>query len=913
MISKNLAEAFASRVAVEEFTFDSSVGGQQVVVFDTSAIKVTGSHPYAVTKNRAVTAAAALICGHGSLTAACHDALCRPPTSGGTGGSTPTRTGKGFGGLSALRDHRVAPKAKFSLPPTEQQMDAAGIDSSLLSKNRQKAFVKTFFEFDLPEGHKSVVTRVDLSEGKATVVGKIVDKYGSSRGNWEREITNSTDWYDVAKTEPSPHGSDHQNLKMTEGYKVDHTSFEMNDSKQGSGIGSAFIAASVARYKEMGIDHVTVYAGDSVGGYAWAREGFRIEDGTKDRSPFNSSGTDWMSRHGQIDKLADTASRKMDDLEAKGIMSMYDLKIARRDLATLRTASGAGEDVQPIHIASIGENGGHFKAQASSGDYYDSWAGKEMLLGATWQGAYYFDSNTAITAAAGLICEHGSLTAACHSAACRPPGSGGTGGSSPKGSVAPSPTGVHNRTAFTAEISMMIRSHEHLKSLSATQIEANIQSITNALNERQRSREARGSIYNNTTTSGDAYGWKRDDLERYNKHLELRDNISTAIYKLDKMARDKTFVPETDAERLVYDALQTHLARADLKEQTVVSFDGGTFLFHGYTRPIITVPPVTVDEETEKAVRLVGQRINEEINERMKSFDSVESENQYLIHSSSITSIVREYFPLATHNDWAIISMGDESYVQTLGNGSTGNAEMGKLRYDHPMKVALKAYVEGKNLAPTIDLQVARDRDTHFQKTALEVMSEVRSMDGTFKNTPKKVKPKPGTFKGFSTHDQVVKGAQFYPTDWIDKSNESPRPVAFKQTKSRAHYQHAINKDGNAIITLDGSPSTTVHEMAHRMERVVPGVLELESVFYSRRTQGERLKHLGKGYGAKELTREDQFYDPYVGKTYGDQAYEVLSMGTQQLLSHRTWTKVDPEYQSFVLGTLATASWKEVS
>lgn len=854
---------------------------------------------------------------------ACHEAACRPPTSGGTGGSTPARTGKGFGGLSAPRDRRVAPKAKFKLPPTGQQMDAAGIPEFQTTKERQQAFVKTFFEFDLPEGHQSRLTSVRIQDGQAIVSGVITDKYGSMRGDFERKIRDADGWYDAAKVEPSPYGPEHQNLKTFEGMSVDHTSFAMNESKQGSGIGSSFIAQSVARYKEMGIDHVTVHAGDAVGGYAWAREGFRVEDGTKNRNPFNTSGSDWMSRHEQIDKLADTASRKLDDLEATGVIPMYDLKVARQDLAALRVASAAGEDVQPIHIASLGEGDGHFRAQAPSGDYYDSWAGKEMLLGASWQGAYYFDASKAITAAAGLVCEHGSLTAACHDASCRPPTSGGTGGSVSRGGTsaprvktkgdAPSATGVpkHNRTAFTAEIANMIRSTESLKSLGAEQIQEDIKTMNDAANERQRSREARGSIDNNIYSESHTYGWRHHEPERYKQHTQMREQVRTAMNKMEKMAREPDFQPVNDGERLVYDTLKKHLARQDISQDTTVVVDGLAVTLRGYNRTAVTKPPVPVDDAVVAAVTRIGARINDEINERMKSFEPTKSEEAYVGHMDAVTNIIREYFPLATHNDWAFVSFGNDGYVQTLGSGANGSAEMGRLQFDHPMKQKLKAYMEGKNLAPTIDFQIERDRDTHFQRMALEVMSEVRSMDGTFNNTPKKVKPKSGSMRAFSTHDQVVKGAQFYPTEWIDASNANPRQVGFKQTKSRAHYQHTANKDGLATVTLDGSLPTTIHEMAHRMERTVPGVLELESTFYDRRTQGESLKHLGKGYGAKELTREDKFYDPYVGKSYGDQAYEVLSMGTQQLTAKRTWDKIDSDYQGFILGTLATAYWKE--
>ena len=181
--------------------------------------------------------------------------------------------------------------------------------------------------------------------------------------------------------------------------------------------------------------------------------------------------------------------------------------------------------------------------------------------------------------------------------------------------------------------------------------------------------------------------------------------------------------------------------------------------------------------------------------------------------------------------------------------------------------------------------------------TVKEVLGEIRNLGGTLDGTPRHRKPTWN--RGLSSNEQVTRAASWYPSEWIDRSNERG-PVNFKQTKGRAHY-----RDVDSQITLDGTVPTAVHEIAHRMEYTVPGVRALEEQFYARRTAGESLKHLGKGHGRNEVTREDQFFNPYAGKSYDGRAYEIMSMGYEHLRTKTGWDKIDPDYRAFVLGTLA--------
>jgi hypothetical protein len=61
----------------------------------------------------------------------------------------------------------------------------------------------------------------------------------------------------------------------------------------------------------------------------------------------------------------------------------------------------------------------------------------------------------------------------------------------------------------------------------------------------------------------------------------------------------------------------------------------------------------------------------------------------------------------------------------------------------------------------------------------------------------------------------------------------------------------------------------------------------------------------GYGYKQGEVTREDKFSEPYMGKEYGGKYYELLTMGMEGLWSG---TEVlDAEYRRWLLGLLALA------
>jgi len=151
--------------------------------------------------------------------------------------------------------------------------------------------------------------------------------------------------------------------------------------------------------------------------------------------------------------------------------------------------------------------------------------------------------------------------------------------------------------------------------------------------------------------------------------------------------------------------------------------------------------------------------------------------------------------------------------------------------------------------------------------------------------------------------------ADTYPRAWLEMSAGPQRLHIELLDKRRAFCD---NKYG-IHVAEDTIDTTTLHELGHYFEDVVPGLHDAIVEFYDYRTKRSGLTAMGKGYEDWEKTRRDKFVDKYMGKEYmqGSNRYatEILSMGMEFLFGvpnqqRRLWTK-DPEYAKFVLGLLA--------
>lgn len=147
-----------------------------------------------------------------------------------------------------------------------------------------------------------------------------------------------------------------------------------------------------------------------------------------------------------------------------------------------------------------------------------------------------------------------------------------------------------------------------------------------------------------------------------------------------------------------------------------------------------------------------------------------------------------------------------------------------------------------------------------------------------------------------------LKAYDVYPNDWIKRSIDKGN-LSLKSVK-RGYYD-----DKKGIIALSGNGNeqifaTAIHELGHRMERVVPSILKQEDEFYKRRTENEKLQWMGKGYSKNELTRKDNFVHSYMGKDYGGHAYELVSMGFEMAYTDSAELLTDMDMAEWIFGML---------
>ena len=189
------------------------------------------------------------------------------------------------------------------------------------------------------------------------------------------------------------------------------------------------------------------------------------------------------------------------------------------------------------------------------------------------------------------------------------------------------------------------------------------------------------------------------------------------------------------------------------------------------------------------------------------------------------------------------------------------------------------------------------DNYEKHSKALFDKLSEIRSMGADGFNIKAHLN---------NSRSPVRKQVEFayghYPSSWIEASVK--RGVLHPKAVNRGFY------DG-WYIAINGWESaeqieTAFHELGHRFEDVVPSILAQEKEFYERRTSGESLKWLGKGYGKGEKTREDKFIHIYMGKDYGGSAYELVSMGFQYAYTNPAQLAKDPDMQAWIYGILCT-------
>jgi hypothetical protein len=261
---------------------------------------------------------------------ACHDASCAPPPVG-TGGSS-----KAGGDVSTiLRRGTTAERI---------------------------AFAESLFNHELPHECSSHIKSDSFEDGilanpnnnvvELFMEGKIVDKNGEHIGHFERHIEVERD------------GS----------LTAHHDTLVIDPAWHGVGLAQSFTSQSVDQYSKIGVEKIEVLAAMEVGAFAWARQGYQFEP------KHEAIRKQWVE-----DRLLWV--KKVADEGTKDRWSVEDAQQMKKAAQDLINASNRGEPVQPIHIASLGEDRFRWNAtgytRTAEGPHefqYETWPGKEVLV-----------------------------------------------------------------------------------------------------------------------------------------------------------------------------------------------------------------------------------------------------------------------------------------------------------------------------------------------------------------------------------------------------------------------------------------------------------------------------------------------------------------------------------------------------
>lgn len=194
------------------------------------------------------------------------------------------------------------------------------------------------------------------------IEGSLVDRNGTSVGYFERAI-----------------GLKDGKLVAT------HETLRVSEEHQGKGIAQAFNDHLLNWYQKIGVDRIELIAGHEMGPFHWARQGYRIQgEGGENRKR-------WVANRLKL------IEQDTDDPDV------------RSQVRALRTASDRGEDVQPIHVASIGQDipALHWRDKT----FGDMWPGKAVLVAEDYQedrsreydGVYYLEGRKVPTTVASAV------------------------------------------------------------------------------------------------------------------------------------------------------------------------------------------------------------------------------------------------------------------------------------------------------------------------------------------------------------------------------------------------------------------------------------------------------------------------------------------------------------------------------
>lgn len=154
----------------------------------------------------------------------------------------------------------------------------------------------------------------------------------------------------------------------------------------------------------------------------------------------------------------------------------------------------------------------------------------------------------------------------------------------------------------------------------------------------------------------------------------------------------------------------------------------------------------------------------------------------------------------------------------------------------------------------------------------------------------------------------VKRASKIYPAAW-NKASDDLGELFVKADRSGRGYQFTASRDypgvqlgppfgavhdvkaGQGFISVRTDDlGNALHEYAHRLQAALPALDKMFQDLHRRRTSGDKLKRLrdlvpGVNYGASEVAREDQYFNPYQGREYPNMGpMEVLTMAFEAVL-----------------------------
>lgn len=167
----------------------------------------------------------------------------------------------------------------------------------------------------------------------------------------------------------------------------------------------------------------------------------------------------------------------------------------------------------------------------------------------------------------------------------------------------------------------------------------------------------------------------------------------------------------------------------------------------------------------------------------------------------------------------------------------------------------------------------------------------------------------------------VAEVGSAYPTAWVDARNQQGIRV-FNENK-RAY----ANSMGYIAIQRDGTRGTTIHEVGHLMQDVIPGLSDLEAAYKFKRATKNSVgnpEDYSMNWGERSF-KSDTDLHPYTLKTYREQyeSYyrmklterdtpaEVITIGIQALFDPYMFDALDKaDILDFTLGAMLTLNGK---